>query len=619
MALYDVLINIATNTASLETGLRRAQDSIEQFASGAKRALEFTGISLSFAALSDSFQKTAESGEQMLTLATRMGTSVQSLSQLQYAAQATNVPFQTLTSSMDILSRNLVQASEGSGKARQAIADLGIDAQKLASIPLDQQLDIIANKIAALPNPTQQTAAAMRIFGGAGADLLPILRQGADGIDQLRARADALGITLTGDTAEALGKANRAMTDLSAASHAFWTQLLGDVAPAVENWEKGALRIEQATRHMLGSFSSPQDQLHYLTTEIIEASNEVAKLAADTGLKAWYDRVGGGTALAASRLEDLRLQIVAVQRQMAVAPPAPAKSPLPNAGTGFDLAEFARESEKRLDAEQKYYDGLDAMTQTDVEATAAAYDQKYSDLTLLLARQQIDYQEYLNRIAALNDATFTPIEVTAKYIGKVTKTVYDDMEKYANSAATSIQSSFATFLEDPSKNAFKQMGAAWLQTIDKMVSDAASADLFKALFGTQGTSGALGSGGLGGIFGGILNAIFGVSSKGGGLEDDGLVGEIQSPGLLSIAGAANGASFDTGGSGGTDSQLVAFWATPGEHVQVGGGGGGAPVTINNYVTVTSPQVTKSDVIAAMAQTQASTVNKLQDMKRRGRF
>jgi hypothetical protein len=54
--------------------------------------------------------------------------------------------------------------------------------------------------------------------------------------------------------------------------------------------------------------------------------------------------------------------------------------------------------------------------------------------------------------------------------------------------------------------------------------------------------------------------------------------------LASLFGFASGGSFDVGGSGGVDSQVVMFKATPGEHVQVGPGSGGANVNVqvHNY-------------------------------------
>jgi hypothetical protein len=70
-----------------------------------------------------------------------------------------------------------------------------------------------------------------------------------------------------------------------------------------------------------------------------------------------------------------------------------------------------------------------------------------------------------------------------------------------------------------------------------------------------------------------------------------------------LMGFASGGSFTVGGSGGTDSSLVAFRATPGEHVTVSppgaanGGGRAASLnlSVNVYNEVATAQVTTKTV------------------------
>lgn len=620
MALFDILLNLSANTAALESGLKRAEDRIGQFAATAKSALEFTGITIGLRALGDSFASAAEQGEQLTLLSERLGASAQYLSQLQYAAQTVNVPFAALASSIDIFSRNLVQASEGTGRAKAAIHDLGLDAGALAKLPLDQQLGLIADKIAALPTPTLQTAAAMRIFESSGAELLPILRQGSAGIDELRARADALGVTLGGDTVAAgLAKANAAITDFKAVSHAFWLEFAGDIAPAAAGMTKFLTDLVGGFKNATFGFSSPESELANLQARAKAVQDQLTQLSAGQQGKNLFSRTFG---LDAAQIETdidalgkLNKQIEKLKAQVGTdLQPVQVSAHLIGAPVQ-DLADVQVTAQKTLtDYMQKYYDGLKTMSETDVERTAAAWEAKENAAKQALAEGLIDVTEYQTRIAALNDEFLSPVEVTAKEKGKIIKTVYDDMQSYAKSAASSIQSDFATALADPTIDNFKKMGIAWLQTLDKMAADAASSVIFQKLFGAPGSSGAIGSGGLGGIMGALLSAVFG-----NGSSSSGVLEEVASPGLLSLAGYATGGSFDVGGSGGTDSQLTAFWATPGEHVQVGGAGGGGPITIQNFVTVTSPQVTKNDVLGAMQQTQTSTIAKLQDMQRRKKF
>ena len=66
----------------------------------------------------------------------------------------------------------------------------------------------------------------------------------------------------------------------------------------------------------------------------------------------------------------------------------------------------------------------------------------------------------------------------------------------------------------------------------------------------------------------LLNAI-GLGDQGGGKLLPALIGSGAGSGSGWIPGFATGGDFVVGGGGGVDSSLVAFKATPGEHVSVG--------------------------------------------------
>jgi|SRR5271157_3044353 len=87
----------------------------------------------------------------------------------------------------------------------------------------------------------------------------------------------------------------------------------------------------------------------------------------------------------------------------------------------------------------------------------------------------------------------------------------------------------------------------------------------------------------------VLNPLLNALSGGDGLPalDAGSAGGFLS-GIPQLMGFASGADFDVGGSGGIDSQLVAFRATPGERVNVtpandrGTAGAVTNVQVHNY-------------------------------------
>lgn len=71
------------------------------------------------------------------------------------------------------------------------------------------------------------------------------------------------------------------------------------------------------------------------------------------------------------------------------------------------------------------------------------------------------------------------------------------------------------------------LGDTWLRMINKMVADAASAQVMKALFGKDGTSGLLGGseGGLGTVLNGLFGSFDGGGSTGNGPRSGGLDGK----------------------------------------------------------------------------------------------
>lgn len=133
-------------------------------------------------------------------------------------------------------------------------------------------------------------------------------------------------------------------------------------------------------------------------------------------------------------------------------------------------------------------------------------------------------------------------------VGDSLKPVKDAFSVFADEAARNMQSAFAEYLFDPFDKGLKGMLKGFIDVIRRMVAEVAAARFFEGLGGVEGVSKGLGK---------------------------------------LIPGFATGGSFKVGGSGGTDSQLIAFRATPGEMVDIrtpGQAKVGAPsVTIQNNV------------------------------------
>ena len=79
------------------------------------------------------------------------------------------------------------------GPAAIAFDRLGLSASKLASMPLTEQIQTIAEKIKMFGDSATRASYATQIFGKAGIDMLPFLMNGADALTQIREEMEKTG------------------------------------------------------------------------------------------------------------------------------------------------------------------------------------------------------------------------------------------------------------------------------------------------------------------------------------------------------------------------------------------------------------------------------------------
>ncbi len=105
------------------------------------------------------------------------------------------------------LSKEMATGTDESGQASKLFKTLGIDTKNAEGgvRSFAEVLPDIAQKIADLPSPAQQTALALQVFGKAGTKLLPVLKQGRAGVEALKAQLDELG---GGFSEEAINRAD---------------------------------------------------------------------------------------------------------------------------------------------------------------------------------------------------------------------------------------------------------------------------------------------------------------------------------------------------------------------------------------------------------------------------
>jgi hypothetical protein len=127
-----------------------------------------------------------DAADNMNDLSQKTGVSVESLSKFQQAANASGTSIEGVGAAMIKLNRNLATGNAGAAEAMTALGLSATDASgKLKTT--DQVMLEVANKFAKMPDGANKTAAAMALFGKAGADMIPLLNGGSKAISDLSA------------------------------------------------------------------------------------------------------------------------------------------------------------------------------------------------------------------------------------------------------------------------------------------------------------------------------------------------------------------------------------------------------------------------------------------------
>lgn len=200
----------------LSAGLRRAQKQLEAFGAGLRSVgIRMAGIGAAAAtSLFGAARMFATVGDDLEEMSQRTGVSVEALSELGFAADIAGSDLETLETGIKHMQRAIVEAAGGSESAQQALAKLGLSAADLAGLSPDEQFKRMADGIARIEDPALRVAVAMQIFGRSGTKLIPLLAEGASGIEALQEQARRLGLTISAETAHDAAELNDALDSL---------------------------------------------------------------------------------------------------------------------------------------------------------------------------------------------------------------------------------------------------------------------------------------------------------------------------------------------------------------------------------------------------------------------
>ena len=219
-----------------------------------------------------------DAADDMNDLSQKTGVSVESLSKFQQAANASGTSIEGVSKAMIKLNRNLATDNAG---AAEALTSLGISATdasgKLKST--DAIMLEVADKFAKMPDGANKTAAAMALFGKAGADMIPMLNGGSKAVTDLSA-------TMTGAFAKGADSLNDKLAALQGRLLALGVNIGTALMPALNVIADLVMGLANAFAAMPGPLQAIVGGLVALTAAFVVLAPAISAVISIAGVLA---------------------------------------------------------------------------------------------------------------------------------------------------------------------------------------------------------------------------------------------------------------------------------------------------------------------------------------------
>lgn len=178
-------------------------------------------------------QSSINAGDELAKTADKLGVTTEALAGLRHAAELTGVSTGTMDMAMQRFTRRAAEAAKGTGEAKGALRELGIDAESIVRLPLDEQMNIVADAMSGVESQSDRVRLAMKLFDSEGVALVNTLGGGADALKAMTEEAAHLGLTLSRTDTAQMEAANDAITRLKGVFEGLTNQLGVAFAPII--------------------------------------------------------------------------------------------------------------------------------------------------------------------------------------------------------------------------------------------------------------------------------------------------------------------------------------------------------------------------------------------------
>lgn len=205
-----------------------ATQEMQRMAGAVKTALGAIGVGLSVGAFAAWIKSAIDAADTTSKMAQKIGVSTKEVAGLQLAFKLAGVEGNAMQTAMVTMAKRIEEGD--TVFKRLGVSVRNTDGTMKGS---RQILYELSDVFRTLPEGVSKTALATQIFGKAGADLLPLLNGGSEGLQDMADMAERLGLVISEDTGKAAEQFNDTLELVGQGGKGIATQIAAQMLPTL--------------------------------------------------------------------------------------------------------------------------------------------------------------------------------------------------------------------------------------------------------------------------------------------------------------------------------------------------------------------------------------------------
>ena len=216
----------------------------------------------------DMANETATAGDEIDKTSQKLGMSAEAYQEWDYVLGQSGVDISSMTTGLKTLTNQIDDAKNGSTKAQERFAKLGISMSDLSSMSREDVFAAVVSGMQGMADTTERAALANDLFGKSGQNLTPLFNETAESTEALKQAAHDLGFVMSDEAVKASADFKDSLDTLQRTFSGVKNNLVGELLP-------GFSKVLDGLSELLVGGKDAKEKIQKGTQEIVESLKDI--------------------------------------------------------------------------------------------------------------------------------------------------------------------------------------------------------------------------------------------------------------------------------------------------------------------------------------------------------